>query len=149
MSEALQYACRLLARREYSVGEMRQKLTRKWPESDQVDAVLERLVDEGMVCDRRFAEAFVRSREARQQGPRKIRAELRRRSVSDSDTDAALEAAGVDWTALARQWLQRQSVGQRDYDARAKYYRRLTSRGFTHDQALEALGDWADRGDGV
>ena len=149
MSEVLQYAVRLLSRREYSVGELSQKLERKWPDSDGIQATLDRLVEEGMVCDARFAEAFVRSRQARQQGPRKIRAELRKRAVADSVTDAAIDAAGVDWAELAREWLQRQSVAERDYDARARYYRRLVNRGFTHDQALNALGDWVERGDGV
>ncbi len=149
MSEVLQYAVRLLSRREYSVGELTRKLERKWPDSDDIPATLDRLVEEGMVCDARFAEAFIRSRQARQQGPRKISAELRKRAVPDSVTDAAMDAAGVDWARLAREWLQRQAVTERDYDARARYYRRLVNRGFTHDQALGALGDWADRGDGV
>lgn len=129
----------MLARREYAVAELQRKLDSKFPEADDIEVVLARLVEEGMVCDRRFAAAFVRSRVVKMQGPRKIRAELRRRAVADTDIENALEEAVSRWTDLAEEWLQRQSFRELDYETRAKYYRRLVNRGFTHDQAMDAL----------
>lgn len=129
----------MLSRREYAVAELQRKLRTKFPEDPTVDEVVDRLVEEGMVCDRRFADAFVRSRVTRLQGPRKIRAELKRRSVGDPLIDEALEGAVDSWTALAADWLTRQRHDPADYQSRAKYYRRLVNRGFTHDQAMDAL----------
>ena len=148
MSEVRAYACRLLARREYAVGELRRKLETKWPGREEIDAEVESLVEEGLLSDARFAEGFVRSRVARWQGPRKIRAELMRRSVCEAEIDAALTASGQDWTGLASEWLGRQGCDLGDYDSRTKYYRRLVNRGFTHDQAMDALNapDWVSDG---
>lgn len=139
----------MLARREYSVSDLRRKLERKHTDADDIDAVVRRLVDEGMVCDRRFAEAFVRSRVARWQGPRKIRAELVRRGVAQADIHAALESNSTSWTDLATEWLLRQGRLDSDYDTRAKFYRRLANRGFTHDQAMDALTRAGSGADGV
>ncbi len=139
MSDEFAYACRLLARREYSEGELRRKLKTRWPESDRLEETIRLLLDEGMLCDSRFAEAFVRSRVARLQGPRKIRAELSRRDVSETIVTQSLEESAIDWRDLARQWLGRQPEISNDYEMRAKYYRRLLNRGFTHDQAMDAL----------
>lgn len=139
----------MLARREYSVSELRGKLERKYNDVDDIDAVVRRLVDEGMVCDRRFAEAFVRSRIARWQGPRKIRAELVRRGVAQADIHAALDSNTASWTGLAAEWLLRQGRLDLDYETRAKFYRRLASRGFTHDQAMDALNRVGSGVDGV
>jgi regulatory protein len=143
MSEIYSHACRLLARREHSVAELRTKLQAKWPGDDQVGPLVDRLAEEGLVCDRRFASALVRSRIAKLQGPRKVRAELLKRSVSGSDIEAAMRDAGPVWTELATMWLLRQGVVVDDHEARAKYYRRLLSRGFTHDQAMDAMNQRA------
>lgn len=139
----------MLARREHSVSELRRKLKGKYSEGDDIESVVRQLVDEGMVCDRRFAEAFVRSRTARWQGPRKIRAELVRRGVAEADIHAALDSDMTSWTDLAAEWLARQGRLDLDYETRAKFYRRLANRGFTHDQAMDALNRVGSGADGV
>lgn len=149
MKEVRDYACRLLARREYSVAELERRLRVKWPGSEEVDTVVSQLVEEGLLSDRRFTRVFVRSRIARHQGPRRIRAELMRRSVSDEDIGAVLDDVGRSWTELAREWLARQGAKLSDFDSRAKYYRRLVNRGFTHDQAMDALGGPGSESEGL
>ena len=139
MSEALQCACRYLARREYSAGELKRKLAGKQFGGEEIDATINRLLADGLVDDWRFASAFVRSRVSRLQGPRKIRAELMRRDVGEAEIDAALDEAVANWSDIAVEWLSRQSKTADDYDTRAKYYRRLVNRGFSHDQAMDAL----------
>ena len=137
-NEMRAHAYRLLGSREHSVLELRQKLQRKWPDGD-VDELVEALVEENLVSDERFAESFIRSRMQRLQGPLKIRAELRARGVSDALVSSQLDRQGEAWTELAADWLQRQHPGPLDYDSRKKYYRRLVNRGFSHDQAMDAL----------
>lgn len=144
MSDEYVYACKILSRREHSEGELRRKLNTKWPESDEIESTIDRLLNSGLLSDERFCAAFIRSRVARLQGPRKIRAELSRRSIADALADQALDEADADWRDLASLWLSRQKVHaysdeSHDYKVRAKYYRRLVNRGFTHDQAMDAL----------
>lgn len=146
MSEEFTYACKLLMRREYSEGELRRKLHTKFPQSDDIGAVIGQLLDEGLLSDQRFCEAFIRSRVARFQGPRKIRAELSRKLVAEHTAERCMDAAGIGWRELAGQWLARQDEITREsekdqYELRAKYYRRLQNRGFTHDQAMDALNN--------
>jgi recombination protein RecA len=137
------HAYRLLGRREYSVFELAQRIRRKWPTLDPDDRtlgeLLEALVAENLLSDERFAESFMRTRLQRFQGPLKIRSELRARGISDALTELALEMASGQWTDLAVEWLRRQHQGELTFEDRRKYYRRLVNRGFTHDQAMDAV----------
>ena len=133
------FAYRLLGRREYSIHELDQRIRKKWPDAGEVDELVAALADENLVSDERFAESFVRSRIQRHQGPLKIRAELRARGVSEALISMQLESWSGQWTGLAREWLRRQIELPADFDQKQKYYRRLQSRGFTHDQAMDAL----------
>ena len=143
------WAYRLLGRREYSVAELGQRLRLKWPDpqsgegsgqgSDPVAELLDALVAENLLSDERFTESFVRSHIQRQHGPLKIRAALRAKGVEDALIARELESHAGAWADLAAQWLQRQHTGILDYDSRGKFYRRLLNRGFTHDQAMDAL----------
>jgi regulatory protein len=138
-SEMRAFAYRLLGRREYSVFELGQRIRQKWPEADGVGDLVEALTEENLVSDQRYVESFVRSRIQRHQGPLKIRAALGAKGVDDSTIAGELVKYAGEWTALAREWLERQHTGPVDFDDRKKYYRRLKNRGFTHDQSMNAL----------
>ncbi|MBL0224285.1 MAG: regulatory protein RecX [Geobacteraceae bacterium] len=76
------YALRLLNARDYTVARLREKLRgRDLDEADLEDALV-RVVSEGWVDDRRFAERFAESAVAagRYYGPR-LRQEMRRRGL--------------------------------------------------------------------
>jgi regulatory protein len=139
LTEMRAFAYRLLGRREYSVFELDRRIRQKWPEATEVDELVEVLVDENLVSDERYAESFVRFRLQRFQGPLKIKAALRTKGISDALISRELNAHSEEWTDLAAQWLERQNPGSIDFEKKKKYYRRLTSRGFTHDQAMDAL----------
>lgn len=135
------FAYRLLGRREYSVFELDQRLRKKWPQAgpDAIADLLEALAAENVLSDERFTESFVRMVVQKQQGPLKIRAALRSRGVADALISRELDRHSDQWIDLASGWLQRQHPGPLDFDSRGKYYRRLLNRGFTHDQAMDAL----------
>jgi regulatory protein len=133
------FAYRLLGRREYSIWELGNRIRQKWPAADGVSLLLDDLTNEGLLSDERYAESFLRSRLQRFQGPLKIRAALRGKQVPDPVISLVMEAASEQWTELAADWLRRQTAGELDFEERAKYYRRLLNRGFTHDQAMDAL----------
>lgn len=134
-SEVRRAAMNLLARREHSAGELRQKLGRRFADADLVEAQVERLAQEGLQSDRRFAESFVRQRVARGQGPLRIRGEMQQRQLDDALIAAALEASETDWQALAESTLLRRFGGgpaadQRERGRRARF---LQYRGFAHE----------------
>jgi regulatory protein len=133
------FAYRLLGRREYSIVELGNRIRQKWPEAEDVGELVGQLAGENLVSDERYAEAYTRSRVQRHQGPLKIRAAMRGKGVPDSIIAAAMEAEADNWLELARNWLQKQQPGRLSFKDKQKYYRRLVNRGFTHDQAMDAL----------
>lgn len=135
------FAYRLLGRREYSVFELDQRIRRKWPQLEPSAAsdLLDALVNENLLSDQRFTESYVRVLMQKQQGPLKIRAALRARGVADGLISLELDRHSDRWIDLATEWLRRQHAGPLDFDDRKKYYRRLLNRGFSHDQAMDAL----------
>lgn len=125
----------LLARREYSLFELRTRLKRRFADESMIDEQLSRLTDENLQSDARFAESYVRQRVARGYGPLRLRAELRGRGVSDADTDAALGAAAVDWRELAQTVLHKKFGDReaRDLKEKARRIRFIQYRGFASD----------------
>jgi regulatory protein len=132
----------LLARREHSVAELRAKLIARDFEAGAVDLAVDALVDEGLLSDERFAEAFVSSRVRKGQGPLRIRVELERRGVSSDFITTCLEQGDIDWDGLARS-VRTKKFGPasienyREWARQAKF---LQYRGFTGDQISSVLG---------
>ncbi len=137
-NEMRAFAYRLLGRREYSLVELEARIRQKWPEAEGIGVLVTKLAEENLVCDKRYAEAYTRSRIQRHQGPLKIRAAMRGKGVPDSIIASAMESDAGEWLELARSWLQRQHPGELSFEDKQKYYRRLVNRGFTHDQAMDA-----------
>lgn len=135
------HAVALLARREHARAELRVKLTRRFGAAADVEPVLDWCEEHDFLNDRRFAGLFVRSRIERGQGPLRIRAELQQRGVAGPMIQAALDEAGCDWSALAREVRSRRfSLPPLDTREKARQLRFLQSRGFDAEQSFQALG---------
>lgn len=131
-----------LARREHSRQELLSRLEARFDlEREELCQVLDDLERDGLQCDRRFAESFVRYRTGRGQGSVRIRHDLRARGVSDEQVVTALQSLEIDWTELARDVLIRRfgETAPKDYPERAKRMRFLQQRGFSSDQIQAAL----------
>ena len=131
----------LLAGREYSSGELRVKLSKKFENQSQIARAIDQLIAGNLQSDTRFAEAFIRSRVNRGQGEIRIRNELRQRGISDQLAVEAIEGCRVDWLALARDIALHKFGADQPSDSaqRAKRMRFLQYRGFTCDQINSAL----------
>lgn len=128
-------ALNLLARREYSRAELARKLEQRFPDQpDKIADVLERLSEQGLQDDQRFAEAFFRSQLGRHRGPIRMRHEARQKGISES-IETELANADVDWFDLAldaaRRKLGRDDPG--DVKVQARLSRFLAYRGFDGD----------------
>src|SRR5690625_7720089 len=133
----------LLAGREHGREELMGKLLRRF--GDEYSAALadelERLAGEGLQCDQRFVQGFLRSRLERRQGPLRIRRELILRGIDSAQALAALQTVEEErWQALATEALQSR-YGDRDDGAleRREWARRagfLQRRGFTTEQEI-------------
>jgi len=145
MSDALKArALRLLSGREHSRAELARKLGSE-ANGDELDALLDRLESLDLLSDARFAQSYVRSRQARM-GDRRLRMELKQKGVPDHLIDHALEdATDTDDTARARAvWARK--FGRQPADARewARQARFLQGRGFAADVIHRILKDCDD-----
>ena len=95
--------------------------------------MLDHVQTQGLLCERRFVEGFVRARAARF-GPARLRHELARRGIEQDLIDAALAAHQADEFASAQAlWLKRFKTGPLDARERARQARFLSGRGFSHE----------------
>jgi regulatory protein len=122
----------LLARREHSRRELRQKLDRNGYASDEAAEALDRLGEQHYQDDDRFAEVLIRSRVAQGYGPLRLRVELKSHGLPDARIRSLLEEAGVDWADSAAAQLRRRygSAGTSDPAERVRRAQFLLRRGF-------------------
>lgn len=122
----------LLARREQSRRELRQKLDRVGYDGDETDAALDRLGEQHYQDDARFAEMLLRNRVGQGYGPARIRMELKTHGLADAVIRHLLDAAEVDWNASAVAQLRRHygASTATDVAGRAKQAQFLLRRGF-------------------
>lgn len=134
-------AMNLLARREHSSAELRRKLARRFADSDLVLAVVQRLSDEKLQSDERFAESYVYQRSNRGYGPARIFQELRQRGLTDSAIKTAMEAGQYDWYANAAAVLERKfgTEPAADIKEKARRGRFMQYRGFSSDHFRDIL----------
>ena len=142
-SEIRDIALRYLGRREYAVQELRQKLLQRGADSALTDTVITELVEQNLLSDERFTEMYVRMRTRLLFGPLKIRAELRGRGIADHLAARFMPSGEDAWFDAATQWAEKKRRGELDYTERARVYRSLMNRGFTHEQANAALDNCA------
>ena len=91
-----------MARREHSAYELAKKLTRRY-RTAVVGSIVDELIENGELSDRRFAETLVRSRFNRGFGPIYISKELRSKGI---EAQLAKECIGVfdgEWQARAKE----------------------------------------------
>jgi len=131
-----------LARREHSRQELRRKLMDSCPVTTaQLDAIFDTLETEGLLSDKRFAESLTRMHVRRGHGPVRIRFELRERGISEELIATTLGNTGIDWTAMARELIDRRfgALPVVRGAALAKRMRFLHQRGFSGEQIRVAL----------
>ena len=133
----------MLARREHSAFEIRQKLKRKGFASDAIGEVLQQLQQSDWQSDARFTEAYIRSRRNRGYGPVRIALELKERGIAEALYQAQLHATDEHWLDALRDEYQRKYRGSAiaDFAERAKRMRFLQYRGFTLDAIHKVIDE--------
>ena len=128
----------LLARREHSEQELRQKLKTREYDTDAIDEILQALKEDRLQSDERFTESYVNHRFNAGVGPLKIRYELRQKGVSDRLGDEFLEPLSDQWDELmTRQRIRKYGASiPNDYAERMKQARFLQNRGFSPESVM-------------
>ncbi len=143
-----EYALRALASRAQPAAELREKLRRKAASADDVNAVLARLRECGMLDDRQYAETYAAARlENQGLGRARVLRDLRQRRVASTVASRAVERVfgDVDETELIEKFLKRKyrKISLPLYLAEprnlAAAYRRLRYAGFSAGNCIRVL----------
>ena len=139
--DARKKAMDFLARREYGQTELIKKLADKGYDRSVAEQAVNKLTEDGLQSDQRFAEAFVQSRINQGKGPVRIRLDLGQRGVGDAAIELAIEDASANWFELARDVrLRKFGAGKpSDFKVKAKQMRFLQYRGFEQDHVQAAF----------
>jgi regulatory protein len=136
---------RMLARRELSEMQVRQRLARKGYERDAVDAAIARLREERAIDDARVAEAIARTETSiRRRGKVRVRMQIERAGITKATARHAVDEVfgAIDDKELLESSLRKRLRGR---DAIAddrefqRLYRYLVGQGFEPDRVLAAL----------
>lgn len=146
MSDALTVeaaAVRLLAVREHSVRELREKLRRKYGDAAVIADVLHDLQSRGLLSDERFTEQYVSMRSRKGYGPVRIRVELLERGISGELIDAWLDDSPSVWSAslievTSQRFGESSAESQQEQAKRARF---LQHRGFPESMIRRYLWD--------
>ncbi len=136
-------AMNLLARREYSAQELRQKLSQKSSNSNLINQVIQHLMDDGLQSDERFTEAFTKMRLRQGKGSAVVGFELKQKGISQELISAYVQGSDTQWQESLSQLIHRRFAGQIADEPRekAKQLRFLQSRGFTPEQIRQVISE--------
>jgi regulatory protein len=145
MSSPYLDALKMLARRELSEAQVRQRLARRGHDAEAVDAAIARLKDERAIDDARVAEAIARTETAvKRRGRARVRRQIESAGIAADVARRALDTIfeDVDPAALIAAALERRLRGRpyiEDDREFQRLYRFLVAQGFDTDQVLRTL----------
>lgn len=133
----------MLARRDYSQHEIRDKLASKTSQPELIDEILNELTARNWQSDTRFTENFVSFRAAKGVGPLKILQELHLKGIDETQAKAMIYGEQYDWHAKALTALVKK-FKQKEND-QLKQKRFLLSRGFPYDIIHDVVNAFAQQ----
>ena len=138
-------ALKMLARRELSEAQLRQRLLRRQHNSDAIDAAIARLKVDRSLDDARVAGAIARSETGlRKRGRYRVTRQIEAAGIAPSiakrivdETFAAIDGDALLTQALARRLRGRTSIADdREFQ---RLYRYLVTQGFEPDRVMKLL----------
>ena len=145
--QALQKLAALCSQAEHCTYEMKEKMTRWGLDDDAQQRVVDYLVNNRYVDDRRFARSFVNDKlKYNKWGRRKIERALWMKHIDESIAQEALDDIDEDdYLSILRPLLQskrKSTKADSDYEMNMKLIRYAMSRGFGYDEIKKCIGDF-------
>lgn len=131
----------ILARRDHSVREMKQKLARKNISSEDIEEVIQWLFQKRLLNDDQFAQKKAESiMRTKMCGPRYIEQKLREAGVSSDIRERVVNelASSGEWNVRAQKAIEQwKKIHPKHKDDRVRQARFLASRGFDPSSFLD------------
>ena len=146
LSDARSYVVRLLARREYSQHEIRDRMALKGYDADVITQVFAWLVQHDLQSDERFCENFISYRIRAGYGPLWIKSALRDKGVDQATVFEFLPEDSEFWCQeMLVVWNKKFAAPADTPKAVAKQIRFLVGRGFYAAQATSLVLSQRDK----
>jgi len=136
---------KMLARRELSEAQVRQRLARRGHDADAIDQAIAKLRAERAIDDARVAESIARTETAiRRRGRLRVRRQIESAGIADATARRAVDEvfAAIDDEALLEASLAKRLHGRdtiADDREFARLYRYLVGQGFEADRVMKIL----------
>ena len=132
----------LLSRREHSFKEIKDKLSARFENKKIIESVIEKLSDNNLVNNTRYAEAYVSARKRKGFGPKKIAFELSSKGVDESVTNSVIIEEG-DWESAAKLAFSKKFKDGPSPDIKEKLKQKsfLQNRGFRFKEIESVFGN--------
>src|ERR1700758_5472493 len=133
----------MLARRELSEAQVRERLARRGHDDEAIDQAVGRLKEQHAIDDLRAATAIARVEAARKgRGRLRVRGKIERAGIAPADAQRAINEAlnGIDDDSLIETAILRRLRGRPGITDDAEFrrlYRYLLGQGFEHDRILK------------
>ncbi len=125
----------IISRREHSKKELKEKLQKKFEAINTIDEVLEKLTNNNLINDERYAEMYTTIRKRKGFGPKRIEYELSSRGINNSISSHAIDEVG-GWNEAAQNAFNKKfkyGVAEQ-YKDKAKQKSFLQNRGFSFQE---------------
>ncbi|MEN3262872.1 regulatory protein RecX [Sodalis endosymbiont of Spalangia cameroni] len=139
--ELYDYAVSLLAKKNYSSGDMNRQLGRLTEKMDDVEHVLRRLTENHYLNDAQLISYLFDKHIKKSHGPTRIKQEIRQKGFPQELIEQEIEKSDVDWYLLAKEARARKfgDTLPADPKEKNKQIRYLQYKGFAMDMIFEAL----------
>ena len=137
--ELLNYALRILNRKDYTEHEIRGKLSKKSQNEDDINEVVEYLKEKRFIDDERYAQNYLYFRLRRGYGKRRAAYELLNKGVDKGLVESALESEDED---AEETFLSRLELLKGKKNKRKKLFDFMYRRGFGSDKIVELLNKY-------
>jgi len=135
----------MLARRELSESQIRQRLARRGHAQDDIDSAVDRLKAERAIDDSRVAGAIARTETSlKRRGKRRVAQEMQRAGIASAvarhaidETFGELDESALIDAALSKRLRDGRAIA--DEKEFLRLYRYLMAQGFESDRVLSAL----------
>jgi regulatory protein len=125
----------IISRREHSKKELKEKLQKKFDATNVIDEVIEKLTNNNLINDERYAEMYTTIRKRKGFGPKRIEYELSSRGINNSISSIAIDEVG-GWNEAAQDVFNKKfkhGVAEQ-YKQKAKQKNFLQNRGFSFQE---------------
>jgi regulatory protein len=135
----------MLARRELSERQVRQRLARKGHDAGEIESAVARLIETSAIDDNRMAAAIARTQTSvRRRGRLRVKREIEQAGISPAAARRAVDDVfgDLDDAALLEAALRKRLRGRdkiADQGEFRRLYRYLITQGFEHDRVMKAL----------